>query len=138
MLSAVIARQMSLTDMKEAAKRHRSMSTIKKAFCRLTNTTWEEAQERFGQYATEEKLVQFSSLDFKKSIPEAFQSYCHTALQSETASTSLPDCFQFEDAMAYIVDQNCLTVSQSDIRASGIPFDGSQLFIATITEVHMF
>lgn len=135
MLSDVAACKISLSEMKSAAKRYRNLCSIKKAFCRATNTTWAEAQERFGQYARDEKLVQFTGLEFTKGIPEAFKSYCHAALLSESSSDTQPDSFKHKDATAYIVEQNCLTVSHNDIKASGIPFSGSNLFIATISEV---
>ena len=54
---------------------------------------------------------------------------------SESSSDTQPDSFKHKDATAYIVEQSCLTVSHDDIKASGIPFSGSNLFIATISQV---
>lgn len=127
---------MSLGELKEEARKYRDLKVIKSAFCKSTNTrSWKEAQERFPLYASEDKLSQFLKLDFCKSTPEAFKSFCHSVLQSELTSTTHPSSYPCNDATAYIVDQSCLAVSNSDIIDSGVPFTGYNLFIATIQEV---
>lgn len=121
---------MSLSDLKERAKKHRSLKLVKKAFCRSTNTSnWDEAQDRFSYHASEDKLCQFLTLDFNKGTPEAFKSFCHSALQSELTSTPLPDSFLRNGATAYIIDCSCLNVSHADIKDSGIPFDGITIYL---------
>ena len=80
MLSAVVNKEKTLSELKDAAKRYRALQSVRTAFCRCTNTTWEQACERFPLYTSEQQLSQFLFLSFKN-IPESFMSYCQAALQ---------------------------------------------------------
>ena len=90
MLSAVVNKEKTLSELKDAAKRYRALQSVRTAFCRCTNTTWEQACERFPLYTSEQRLSQFLSLSFKN-IPESFVSYCQAALQKEHQNSSTDD-----------------------------------------------
>ena len=134
-LRAVVEKKMSLADLKEAAGRHRAEQVVCRAFCRCTNTTWEEACERFPNHTTKEQLSQFLRLSFLKSIPAAFHSYCQAALQSEHHQSHPVDSFVHNGATVFTVNHSSLTVSHTHIKENGLPFHGCHLFIAAIPEV---
>ena len=136
MLSAVLSKQKTLSELKDAAKRYRALQSVRTAFCRCTNTTWEEACERFPLYTSDQRLSQFLSLSFK-SVPDAFVSYCQAALQKEhlSSSTQSLDVYSYHGAVAYALQHDILTLSYSDIQASGATFSGAHLFIAHIPQV---
>ena len=96
-----------------------------------TNTTWEQARDRFSLYTSEQRLSQFLSLSFKN-IPESFVSYCQAALQKEhqNSSTQSLDVYSYHGVTAYALEHDILTVSHSDIRESGAVCNGAHLFIA--------
>ena len=52
-LSSVIDKSISLGEVKEKAAKYRSTQTIRRAFCKCTNSTWTEAQERFPSLASD-------------------------------------------------------------------------------------
>ena len=78
------------------------MENIRKAFCKCTNCTWDEARQRFPKLTCEENLEQFSKLSFQKCIPEAFAAYCRAALQGEIESHEgeLGDCYEVNGVRA--------------------------------------
>ena len=129
-LAKVVAKQMSLGEMKEAAGKYRAFQTIKKTFCRCTNTKWDEAVERYPEHTRQDRLSQFLSLSFK-TVPESFVVYCQSAMKTPPTS---PDHLH---ESVFIVGHDSLTASNTTISDSGIPFSGYNLFVATIPEVHV-
>ena len=127
-LAKVVAKQMSLGEMKEAAGKYRALQTIKKCFCRCTNTTWNEAVQKYPRHTSEARLSQFLSLNFKN-VPESFVVYCQSAIQ-----TTSPDHLE----SVYVVGHDSSTVSNTTISDSGVPFNGYNLFVAAIPEVHVY
>ena len=123
--------------MKEAASRFRTLQTIRRTFCKVTNTKWEEATERFSSFTDEERLLQFSSLTFSKDVPQPFLSYCQAALRSkhEGQCSQGADSFQLEGCKGYVLQHDILTLSYTDILAEKIPYNGAHLFLANIPEV---
>ena len=138
MLSAVVNKEKTLSELKDAAKRYRALQSVRTAFCRCTNTTWEQACERFPLYTSEQRLSQFLSLNFKN-IPKSFVSYCQAALQKEhqSSSTQSLDVYSHHGVPAYAPEHDILAVSYSDIRESGAVFNGAHLFIVGTFVYHM-
>ena len=132
----MLNKQKTLAELKDAAKRYRALQSVRTAFCRCTNTTWEQACERFPLYTSEQQLSQFLSLSFKN-IPDSFVSYCQAALQKEHESSSMQslDVYSYQGVTAYALQHDILSVSYSDIRESGAVFNGAHLFIAHIPQV---
>ena len=134
-LSAVLSKQKTLSELKDAAKHYRALQSVHTAFCRCTNTTWEEACEisTLHQWPAIESVL---SLSFK-SVPDVFVSYCQAALQKEhlSSSTQSLDVYSYHGAVAYALQHDILTLSYSDIWASGATFSGAHLFIAHIPQV---
>ena len=140
MLNAVLSNEKSLKELKEAAAKFRSMQTIRKTFCKVTNTSWEEATERFPHYAKEDRLIQFSSLSFTKDVPQPFMAYCRAALHSENSNQPCDDLdsYDVQGCIAYTLQHNILTLSHTDITEKKIPFNGAHLFLTHIPEVYMY
>ena len=83
--------------------------------------------QNFPYHTNDETLSQFLTLNFAKSVPESFLAY-QAAMRSDTTAAD-------QDSNVFIVKHNCLIVSHSTIKDSGIPFSGYKLFFATIPEV---
>ena len=130
MLSAVVSKDLSLGEMKEEASRYRGLQAIKRAFCRCTNTSWQEATLRYPRHTDKERLSQFLGLNFSKSLPGAFQSYCEAAMLQDI------NPYSHNEAAVYTVKHSCFTVSHTTITDSGVPYRGYNLFIAQLPEVH--
>ena len=131
-LGAVVKKEISLTELKEEAGKHRDQLQIRKAFCRSTNSTWEEALQRFPHHTRADRLYQFLRLNFRNNIPEAFRSYCQAALQSEEQSVNSADNYTHDGSTAYCVCHSSLTISHTDIRNSKVPFSGCHLFVVDV------
>ena len=70
------------------AKKVKQITLLKSLFVSLTNTnTWEEAQQRFPNQATESKLQRFVEFDLK-TVPKAFQSFCQQVVSSASSLAS--------------------------------------------------
>lgn len=81
LLSKVISKELSLRELKSCCEREKKLAEVHKKFAHLTNcASWNEAKTRFPIHSKESKLEQFLSLDFKKSVPQAFSSYCAGAV----------------------------------------------------------
>ena len=102
MLTAVASKQKSLGEMKQDAANYRAKQVVQRQFCLLTNTSWDEACERFPYHTNDERLSQILSLNFK-GTPTAFSSYCQAALQSEHTSCSVVDSYLYKGTTAYCV-----------------------------------
>ena len=81
--------KISLQDLKVESSKFRVLTGLKAAFVKTTNCTiWDEAQEKYPAYASEEKLWQFGSLNFKAGLPSVFRDYCQSAINSVTSCPS--------------------------------------------------
>lgn len=135
-LSAVSRKEMPLSELRESAVKYRAMENIRKAFCKCTNSSWDDARQRFPSYTSPENLEQFSNLSFQKCMPEAFAAYCRAALQSEHQPEGhLRDSYELNGVRAYAIEHDVMTLSYSDIRDKGIQFNGAHLFLVHIPEV---
>ena len=81
-LTKVINKEMSFQELKSAAQEYRKLETIKRTFCRLTNSSSiEVAMEKYPNHANDDKFRKFIHLDFS-TTPSVFHSYCRTAVSS--------------------------------------------------------
>ena len=137
MLTAVLNKEKSLSELKVAASRFRTLQNVRRTFCKITNTNWEEAMERFPNFTNEDRLLQFSSLTFAKDVPPPFLSYCQAALRSEHLEQCAHDVdsFELQGCKGYVLQHDILTLSYTDILAEKVPYSGAHLFIANIPEV---
>ena len=90
-LQNVVDQEISLSEMKKSAADFRSMGIVKSTFLRLTSMhTWAEAAEKFPLFTSTKRLSQYTSLDFKHTVPEVFRTYCQAALDSTATPSSSP------------------------------------------------
>ena len=136
MLNAVLNKEKSLKEMKEAASKFRSLQTVQRAFCRTVNMSWDEAAERLSHFTTDERLLQFVSLSFAKDTPQPFLAYCQAALRSEVQAECQDSLYELKGCKAYALQHDILTLSYTDIQAHKIPFSGAHLFLANIPKVY--
>ena len=122
--------------MKEAASKFRSLQNIRRAFCRTVNVKWDEATERFPNFASDERLLQFASFSFAKDTPQPFLAYCQAALHSEIQAECHDSLYQLKGCKAYTLQHDILTLSYTDIQANKIPVSGAHLFVANIAKVY--
>ena len=133
-LQEVANGELSLAELREKAAEHCVMKSLERAFCKITNTTWEEAKRRFPEHTTFDRLQPFKCNFTAKKIPQCFQAYCQGALQSESleqVQTSL-DLYKYDGCGAYLVEGNILDMCCQDIRKVYRTFVGAYLFIANI------
>lgn len=139
MLQKVLDEELSLPELKEKAAEYRSQKSIQKAFCKITNTSWEEAERRFPNHTAANKLYPFASIVSTKKLPDSFIAYCQGALQSESleanATGSSLDVFKVSGSAAYLLEGNILEMCCQDIRKVHSTFMGANLFIAHVQKV---
>ena len=88
MLQRVANDDMMLNELNHECKRVKSMLKLKEAFKNeVGEHTWEEAAQKYPDFATESRLVRFSG---KLEGPTllAFQQYCRSAISSTSSSRS--------------------------------------------------
>ena len=129
MLNAVLN---SLNEMKEAASKFHSLQNVRRAFCRTVNVKWDEATERFPNFTSVERLLQFASFSFAKDTPQPFLAYCQAALRSEIQAECHDSLYQLKGCKASSLQHDILYI---DIQAGKVPFSGAHLFLANIAKV---
>ena len=73
LLEKVIDKQISLAELKAESSNIKQLHNLCVVFVRLTNTnSWEDAGNKFPEFASDEQLLKFIHLDLKKSIPKSF------------------------------------------------------------------
>ena len=96
-LQKLVDQEISLPEMKKDAVEFRSLGIVKSAFLRLTNCpTWSEATQKFPAFTSDERLLQYATLDFKQTVPDIFRTFCQMALDSTTSSSSSPSLISIE------------------------------------------
>ena len=69
LLQRVVELELSLSELQSEANNLKQQLALKKAFVKLTNVeSWEEAQEKFPHFATQEQLGRFIHIDLKKTF----------------------------------------------------------------------
>ena len=131
-LQEVIDGTTSLEEMKKKANKFRNFEHIKKTFTKYTNSTWEEAVQRFPWYTKEERLATFLGLDFVKKVPESFQAYCQAAVQGERQQAGT---LSHKGAMASVYAMNIMELSIDDFLEQSPTYTGAHLILTMIPKV---
>lgn len=123
--------------MKVQATELKQLQSLKNAFVRLTNTdTWEEATTNFPNFATEEQLKKFLSIDVKKKIPQNFVDFCTRAKNTGTStSASEHSGIAYKTCTAHVVESKTTEVNGQMIKGTCPSFGGAALTIVRIEEV---
>ena len=80
----MIDEEISLKELKEEATNFHAFEAVKRAFIRCTNTqSWDDANNKFPSFTSEDRLKQFVKMDFRHSIPDVSKIYCQSALNSQ-------------------------------------------------------
>lgn len=133
-LNQVTNHEISLDEMKKKASDFRSLEHIRKAFTKYTNSTWEEAVERYPWHTKEERLNNFLGLDFIKNVPESFQSYCQAAVRGEQQQEST---LFHKGAVARVHTMNVMELSIDNFMADCPSYTGAHLILTDIPKVCM-
>ena len=135
LLQRVVDMEFSLNDMQREATKLKQQLALKLAFVKLTNVqSWEEAQEEFPHFATEEQLSRFMQVDVKKNIPKSFTDFCHRARNSTEQNCPSGSSFAVEGSVANVVVSQAAEISGSMIRQIDPAFNGASLIIAQFSE----
>ncbi len=140
LLKKVIDRQISLAELKTESSNIKQLHNLRVVFVCLTNAdscTWEDATNKFPEFASDEQLLKFIHLDLKKAIPKSFSDFCLRAknsadtpqLQSSAFSTS------FNAVSAHVVQAKFTEISGTKIKSEVSSFTGANLALASFKEV---
>lgn len=126
LLQRVVELELSLSELQSEANNLKQQLALKKAFVKLTNVeSWEEAQEKFPHFATQEQLGRFIHIDLKK---KSFTDFCHRAKTSGSQSVvSSSSTVVIGGSRASVVVSMITEVNGSLIRQSGSLPDGLSL-----------
>ena len=140
-LFQVIDGECSLSDLKLEATDLKQMRALKTAFLRLTNTdTWEDAVQKYPQFASEEQLRKFLRMDLNKSIPQPLADFCTRAKLSETDSESSSSSgyfVKYQQSIACVIEAKMTELSGHSITKGFASFKGANISIASLNEVSM-
>ena len=100
-LEEVVNCNITLEDMKREAIEYRALENIRKAFTKCTNSTWDEAIERYPRHTNDNRLRQFLGLNYINNMPDSFRSYCQSAIRGEQLQAN--DNISFERSEAAII-----------------------------------
>lgn len=140
LLEKVIDKEISLTELKTEASQMKSVSALKVAFVRLTNSeSWEKATETYPAFANERQLKRFTSCNLKKEIPQSFQDYCSRAKSSLESSVSNEAVFSFSadglPTSVTVIESKPTEVSGQLISSINESFCGADLGLILVDEV---
>ena len=130
-LQKVAEKEITLDEMKKRATEFRIMGNVQRAFTKCTNTTWEEAQRRFPWHTNQERLKQFTGLNFVKSVPENFRCYCEAAIRGEKS------LFTYEGCAASVHEFKLTELSVSILKSACPSYAGAHLILTSIPEVQI-
>ena len=82
-LEEVVNCNITLEYMKRKAIEYRALGNIHKAFMKCTNSTRDEATERYPWHTNDNRLRQFLGLNFINHVPDSICSYCQSAIHGE-------------------------------------------------------
>ena len=138
-LQNVLDEKLTLDEMKQSAAQFRSLSMVKSVFMRLTGCkSWVDAEQTFPTFVTEGRLQQYCSLDFKKSIPEVFRTFCQAALdshQSEPRSSKRASTYTLNGTSVVVIADHFRSTSAQQIQDFDPSFSGAHLIICRISAV---
>ena len=132
-LEQVVNCEITLEEMKRKATEYRALENIHKAFMKCTNSTWDEATERYPWHTNDDRLRQFLGLNFIKNVPDSFRSYCHSAIRGERHQAN--DTFSYEGSEAAIIELHMNEIAVAAIQSVYAPYSGANLILAYIPKV---
>ena len=132
-LQQVTNRSITLEEMKKGAMDFRALENIRKAFTRCTNTTWDEAKQRFPWHTNDQNLSHFLGLSFTKGVPDSFRIYCQAALRGENHHES--NDFEYKGSEAVVIELMINEFTVDDLQASYPSYSGANLILTSIPKV---
>lgn len=132
-LEQLVNRELTLDEMKSKANQFRAIQNIRKAFTRCTNTTWEEARERFSWHTTDDQLSYFLGLNFVKNVPDTFRTYCQSAVRGEHHHGD--NDLVYQGSKATIVQLKISEFTVAELQQSFPTYSGANLIITSIPKV---
>lgn len=114
------------------------MRALKTAFLRLTNTeSWEEAVDKYPQFASEEQLRKYIRMDLNKTIPRSFADFCTRAKlsESENSTSSNNSYVTYQHAVGCVIDAKTTELSGYTITRSFAAFKGANIAMISLTKV---
>ncbi len=133
-LQKLIEEEISLKEMKTEAIHFRSLEAVKRAFLRCTNSiSWRDACSKFPTFTEERRFNQFTTLDLRHGIPEAFKTYCQSALNYQAPSHGMVKTVK--DARVAILIGSFESLSAQDVKDVDPSYSGAQLIFTDLPEV---
>ena len=132
-LEQAVNREITLEEMKRKANDYRALENIRKAFMKCTNSTWDEAKERYPWHTTDDRLRQFLSLNFIKNLPDSFHSYCNSAIRGDQHPAN--DNFSYEGSDATTIKLPINEITVAAIQSAYPVYSGANLILAYIPKV---
>lgn len=139
LLTQVIQGECSLSELKVQAAELKQMKALRTAFVRLTNVeSWEEAQELYPQFATDDQLHRYIHVDLEKAVPQSFTDFCQRAKTSNAENAVVDDSLiiRYGTVSAVIIESSKFTeISGQRIKKSDSSFRGANLILSTVENV---
>ena len=138
LLKKVIDRRISLSELKTESSSIKQLQNLRAVFVRLTNAdSWEDATNKFPEFASDEQLLKFLHLDLKKAIPKTFSDFSLRAKNSADTPQLQPSAFStsFNAVSAHVVQAKFTEISGTKIKSEVSSFTGANLALASFKEV---
>ena len=132
-LEEVVNCNITLEYMKRKAIEYRALGNIHKAFMKCTNSTWDEATERYPWHTNDNRLRQFLGLNFINNMPDSFRSYCQSAIRGEQLQAN--DNISFEGSEAAIIQLPINEIRVAAIQSAYDTYSGANLILTYIPKV---
>ena len=134
-LEQVVNCEITLDEMKSKANEFRAVLSIRRAFSKCTNTSWEEAREWFPWHTTDDQLSRFLGLNFVKNVPDTFWSYCQSAVRGECQPGS--DDWVYHGVKATIIQLKVSEFTIAELQQLVPTYTGASLIITSIPMVRI-
>ena len=132
-LQQVVNQEITLDEMKKKAGEYRALENIRKAFTKCTNSTWDEAKERYPWHTSDNRLKQFLGLNFIKNVPDTFREYCTAAMRGQRCQGN--DNFSYEGSNATTIEVQMNQITVATLQAAYPSYSGANLILAYIPKV---
>lgn len=135
LLSKVANLELSLAGLQVEANKLKQLASLKVSFTKMVNVdSWEEAQNRFPHYASDEQLGRFSHIDVKKKIPKSFTDFCHRAKTLTDIDVSSSSTVVVRRCSVSVLQSSVTEVSGSQIRLVDTEFKGANLILCSVVD----
>lgn len=136
----MIDKEISLAELKNESSNIKQLHCLRVAFIRLTNAdSWDNARNKFPEFATDDQLLKFIHLDLKKAIPKSFSDCCLRGKNSADTPQLQPSAFStsFEEVPVHILQAKFTEISGTNIKSEVPSFTGANLALASFKEVYL-